>query len=42
MAATRVTSNLVDDSITKTVFLTQAEYDALSVKNASTLYIITD
>ncbi len=42
MAATQVTSDVVDSSITKTVFLTQAEYDALSTKDTSTLYIITD
>lgn len=42
MALTKVTSNVVDSSITKAVFLTQAEYDALSTKDASTLYIITE
>lgn len=41
MAGTQVTSDVVDSSITKTVFLTQTEYDALSTKDTSTLYIIT-
>jgi hypothetical protein len=40
--ATKVTSDVVDRSINKTVFLTQSAYDALSSKDTSTLYIITD
>jgi hypothetical protein len=42
MALTKITSDVVDSSITKAVFLTQAEYDALSSYDPSTLYIITD
>jgi hypothetical protein len=42
MALTKITSSIVDSSITKTVFLSQSEYDALSSKDTSTLYIITD
>jgi hypothetical protein len=30
------------DAITNVVSLTQAEYNAISVKNAATLYVITD
>ena len=36
------TYSLKDNSATKTVELTQAEYDALTVKDSNTLYIITD
>jgi hypothetical protein len=42
MALTKVTSNTVDNSIAKVVTLTQAEYDALVTKDASTLYITTE
>lgn len=42
MALTQVTSDVVDSSITKTVFMTQSEYTALVSKDASTLYIITE
>ena len=41
MAGTKVTSSTVDSSIAKVVTLTQAEYDALVTKDASTLYITT-
>lgn len=41
MALTQVSSDVVDSSITKTVFLTQSQYDALSSKDTSTLYVIT-
>ena len=41
MAITKVTSDTVDNSIAKIVTLTQAEYDALTTKDASTLYITT-
>ena len=36
------TYNLQDSNATKTVELTQAQYDALSVKDPNTFYIITD
>lgn len=42
MALTKVTSDVVDSSVAKVVTLTQAEYDALATKDASTLYITTD
>jgi len=41
MALTKITSDVVDNSITKVEFLTQAEYDALASKSASTIYVIT-
>ena len=41
MALTKVTSDTVDSSIAKVVTLTQAEYDALVTKDASTIYIIS-
>ena len=36
------TYNIQDLNATKTVELTQAEYDALSPKDPNTFYIITD
>ena len=36
------TYNIQDENATKTVELTQAQYDALSVKDPNTFYIITD
>ena len=42
IAASAVTSAKVDSSVAKVVSLTQAEYDALSSYDASTLYITTD
>ena len=36
------TYNIEDENATKTVELTQAQYDALSVKDPNTFYIITD
>ena len=36
-----IASTHVDSSIAKVVSLTQAEYDALATKDASTLYITT-
>ena len=36
------TYNIQDENATKTVELTQAEYDALAVKDPNTFYIITD
>ena len=36
------TYSIQDENATKTVELTQAEYDALSVKDPNTFYIITD
>ena len=36
------TYNIQDENASKTVELTQAEYDALSVKDPNTFYIITD
>ena len=36
------TYNIQDENATKTVELTQAQYDALSVKDSNTFYIITD
>jgi hypothetical protein len=39
MALTKVTADVVDSTIIKYVTLTQAEYDALSSYDASTLYI---
>ena len=41
MALTKVTSDVVDSTIAKIVTLTQAQYDALSSYEASTLYITT-
>lgn len=41
MALTKVTSDIVDSTIVKIVTLTQAQYDALSSYDASTLYITT-
>jgi len=37
-----VTHSHTDSSIAKVVTLTQAEYDALATKDASTLYITTE
>lgn len=42
MGLTKVTSDVVDSSIAKVVTLTQAEYDALSSYESSTLYITTE
>lgn len=42
MSLTQVTSDAVDSTIMKCVTLTQAEYDALSGYDASTLYITTE
>lgn len=52
MALTKVTGDIIalstvthvhtDNSIAKVVTLTQAEYDALVTKDASTLYITTE
>ena len=36
------TYSIQDENATKTVELTQAEYDALAVKDPNTFYIITD
>lgn len=36
------TYSIQDENATKTVELTQAQYDALSVKDPNTFYIITD
>ena len=36
------TYNIQDENATKTVELTQAQYDALSVKDPNTFYVITD
>jgi len=41
MAITQVTSELVDDSVIKTITLTQAAYDALGSYSSSTIYITT-
>lgn len=41
MALTKVTSNVVDETIVKIVTLTQDEYDSLSTKDSSTIYITT-
>lgn len=41
IASGAVTHTHTDSSIAKVVTLTQAEYDALATKNASTLYITT-
>lgn len=41
MALTKVTSDVVDSTIAKIVTLTQAQYDALVTKDASTIYITT-
>lgn len=41
IANTTITSSKVDSSIAKVVTLTQAEYDALSSYDSSTLYITT-
>lgn len=41
MALTKITSDVVDSTIPKIVTLTQAEYDALVTKDASTIYITT-
>lgn len=41
MALTQVTADVVDSTIAKVVTLTQAEYDALSSYDASTIYITT-
>jgi hypothetical protein len=41
MALTQVTKELVDNTIIKTITLTQAEYDALGSYSASTIYITT-
>lgn len=41
MAITQVTKEVVDDSVIKTITLTQAEYDALGSYSSSTIYITT-
>jgi hypothetical protein len=41
MAITQVKSTNVNNSIIKTITLTQAEYDALGSYSASTIYITT-
>lgn len=41
MSITKVTSDVVDSTIAKIVTLTQAQYDALSSYDASTIYITT-
>ena len=41
MALTQVKSTNVNNSIIKTITLTQAEYDALGSYSASTIYITT-
>ena len=41
MALTQVTKGLVDNTIIKTITLTQAEYDASGSYSASTIYITT-
>tara|TARA_R110000851_G_scaffold43535_1_gene107577 strand:+ start:28 stop:153 length:126 start_codon:yes stop_codon:yes gene_type:complete len=41
MAGTQVKSTNVNNSIIKTITLTQAEYDALGSYSASTIYITT-
>ena len=41
MELTTINKGIVDNSITKVEFLTQAEYDALASKSASTIYVIT-
>lgn len=41
MALTKVTSDVVDETIIKTITLTQTQYDALEVKNPTTIYITT-
>ena len=41
MALTQVQSTNVNNSIIKTITLTQAEYDALGSYSASTIYITT-
>lgn len=41
MAGTQIESTNVDNSIIKTITLTQAEYDALGSYSASTIYITT-
>lgn len=41
MALTQVTKEVVDDSVIKTITLTQAEYDALPSYSSSTIYITT-
>ena len=41
MAGTQIESTNVDNSIIKTITLTQADYDALPSYSASTIYITT-
>ena len=41
IVATAVNSTKVNDSIIKTITLTQAEYDALGSYSSSTIYITT-
>lgn len=41
IVAAAVNSTKVDDSIIKTITLTQAEYDALGSYSSSTIYITT-
>jgi hypothetical protein len=41
IADNTIASNNVDNSVVKTITLTQAEYDALPSYSASTIYITT-
>lgn len=42
MGQTKVKLELLDEIVPKIVTLTQAQYDALSTKDANTLYVTTD
>lgn len=42
IADSAITHSHTDSSIAKVITLTQAEYDALATKDASTLYITTE
>jgi len=41
MAITKVTSKVVDETIIKTVTITQTAYDAIVTKDPTTIYITT-
>jgi hypothetical protein len=41
MALTKVTSDVVDETIIKTVTLSQTDYDAIVTKSPTTIYITT-
>ena len=41
MALTKVTSDVVDETIIKTITISQTQYDALETKSPTTIYITT-